>query len=81
MQQKQQQINLDLKQTQGIVCDECQNEIFVPGFLLRKASKFLTGNAQDTLVPIQVMACASCGHVNEEFLPEELKGHVEDPQA
>jgi hypothetical protein len=80
MQQKQQQINLDLKQTQGIVCDECQNEIFVPGFLLRKASKFLTGNAQDTLVPIQVMACASCGHVNEEFLPEELKGHVDEPQ-
>ena len=80
MQQKQ-QISIDLKQTQGIVCDECQNEIFIPGFFLRKASKFLTGNPQDTLVPIQVMVCASCGHCNTEFLPQELQDHVDEPEA
>lgn len=75
---QQQKINIDIKQTTGIVCDECQNEIFIPGFVLRKASKFLTGDAQDTLIPVQVMACASCGHVNREFLPAELQDHVDD---
>ena len=27
MQQQKQQINVDLKQTQGILCEECQKEI------------------------------------------------------
>lgn len=75
---KEQKINIDLKQTDGVFCDECKNEIFIPGFVLRKASKFLTGDAQDTLIPIQVMACASCGHVNTEFLPLELQDHIDD---
>lgn len=78
MKQQQKQINIPLDQTQGVICDECQNEIFIPGFVLRKASKFLTGDTQDNLIPIQVMACASCGHVNKEFLPLELQDHVDE---
>jgi len=37
--------------------------------MLRKASKFLTGTAQDALIPIPVFACGKCGHVNKDFLP------------
>ena len=41
--------------------------------MLRKASKFLTGIAQDALIPLPVFSCSACGHVNEAFLPEPLK--------
>jgi len=75
--QQPKKLSIPLSQTEGIICEKCQNEVFVPGFILRKASKFLTGDPQDSLVPLQVFACASCGHVNEEFLPIELKGDVE----
>ena len=66
-------LNISLDKTTPIVCDECTNTIFQEGTLLRKASKILIGSHQDALVPIPVFVCSKCGHVNEEFLPVELR--------
>ena len=66
-------LNISLDQTKGVKCEKCGNETFQDAFLLRKASRLLTGTAQDALIPIQVFACTKCGHVNEEFLPMQLK--------
>ena len=35
------------------------------GIFLRKASKFLTGQAQDSIIPVPTFICAQCGKVNE----------------
>lgn len=71
--------NLDLKspqiklsQTEPIVCEKCQNQVFFPGVMLRKVSKFISPNGQDSLIPMQVFACSKCGHVNQDFLPLEM---------
>ena len=56
-----------------MVCEKCENEVFVEGVMLRKASKFLTGTTQDAVVPIPVFTCSKCGHVNNDFLPKELQ--------
>ena len=74
----EQQLNISLDKTTGVVCEECDNQVFQEGVMLRKASRFLTGTAQDALVPIQVFSCAKCGHVNEEFLPSQLKNKSEE---
>jgi DNA-directed RNA polymerase subunit RPC12/RpoP len=74
----EQQLNISLDKTTGVVCEECDNQIFQEGVMLRKASRFITGTAQDALIPIQVFACSKCGHVNEEFLPSQLKNKSED---
>ena len=66
-------LNISLDKTTPIVCDKCSNTIFQEGTLLRKASKILIGSHQDALVPIPVFVCSKCGHVNEEFLPVELR--------
>ena len=71
----EQQLNISLDKTTGLSCDECGNEIFQEGVMLRKASRFLTGTAQDAMIPIQVFACSKCGHVNEEFLPMQLRNN------
>jgi uncharacterized Zn finger protein len=68
----EQQLNIGLDKTVAASCDECQNEIFQEGILLRKASRFLTGTSQDAIIPIPVFMCSKCGHVNEEFLPKNL---------
>ena len=70
---KQQEINMNvaLKDTTPIICEECQNEVFQEGVLLRRVSRFVTGTSQDALMPIPVFACSSCGHVNDEFMPKE----------
>jgi hypothetical protein len=40
---------------------------------IRKVSGILTGTGQPSYIPIPVFACDKCSHVNEEFLPRELK--------
>lgn len=70
---QQQQLNIPLDQTTGLVCDECGNNVFQEGVLLRKASRLLTGTAQDALVPVPVFTCSKCGHVNDDMLPLQLK--------
>jgi hypothetical protein len=68
----EQQLNISLDKTTAASCDECQNEVFQEGIILRKASRFLTGTAQDAVIPIPVFMCSKCGHVNVEFLPKNL---------
>ena len=78
MNQPQQHLNISLDKTTGIKCDECKNEVFQEGVMLRKASRFLTGTAQDALIPIPLFACSKCGHVNDEFLPMQLKNKFDE---
>jgi len=70
---EQQQLNISLDKTTGISCDKCQNEVFQEVLLLRKVSRFLTGQAQDGVIPVSVFACTKCSHVNNEFLPAPLR--------
>ena len=78
MSQEQINMNITLDKTSGVVCDECSGEVFTDGVMLRKASRFITGTAQDALIPIQVFTCSKCGNVNEEFLPSQLRNKSEE---
>ena len=49
-----------------------QRELFDQAFYIRKASKLLTGDIKDKIIPIPIFKCATCGHVNEIFKPNEL---------
>tara|TARA_R100001015_G_C4607904_1_gene163053 strand:- start:655 stop:873 length:219 start_codon:yes stop_codon:yes gene_type:complete len=64
-------INVDLSQTDEIKCDECESIAFHPAFLLRKVSPLISPTGKETVIPVQVFACDSCGHINEEFMPIE----------
>jgi uncharacterized Zn finger protein len=77
MEQQQVKLNISLDKTEGVVCEVCGNQTFQEALIIRKASKFLTGTAQDAIVPIPTFSCTKCGHVNEEFLPQELKSKEE----
>lgn len=74
----QQQLNISLDKTVEITCNKCENNTFIEGVMLRKASRFITGTSQDALIPIPVFACSKCGNVNEEFLPSQLKQQTEE---
>ena len=66
-------INLSLDKTMEVKCDSCDNNVFVPGFLFREASRFLTGTSEDALIPIQIFICSKCGEPLEQTVPIELK--------
>lgn len=67
------QITLD--QTTEVLCSnpDCGNNIFTEGLMLRKVSKFLSGTAQDGLIPITITYCVKCNTVLDETLPSQLK--------
>ena len=66
----QQQINIDLSQTTEEVCEKCGNNTFVQVYQMRKLSALLSPTGQEAMIPIQVFACAKCGHINQGFLPK-----------
>lgn len=73
MENLQQNLNISLEQTTEVLCGSCDHENFVQVLRLRKASGLLTGQDKPSYIPIPVFACNECGHVNEEFLPREIK--------
>jgi len=66
-------MNITLDKTTAVECEKCGRQTFKDVVMLRKASRFVTGTPQDALIPIQVFACTSCNHVNDEFLPSQLR--------
>jgi hypothetical protein len=63
-------LNINLSDAPYIECESCAGSVFEEKMMIKKVSKFMTGEAQDSIVPIPVIACAKCGHVNELFRPK-----------
>ena len=70
MNNQQPQMQVDLSQTTAEVCEKCGNDTFVQVYQMRKLSALLSPTGQETMIPIQVFACAKCGHINKGFLPK-----------
>jgi len=67
------QNQIDITQTDPVLCEECEGSIFEQVLHLRKASGFVTGTGKTSYLPIPVFACKACGHINSEFQPREGK--------
>ena len=68
---QQPQMNVDMSQTTAEVCESCENETFIQVYQMRRLSALLSPAGQESMIPIQVFACAKCGHINKGFLPKE----------
>ena len=68
---QQPQMNVDFSQTTAEICESCENETFIQVYQMRKLSALLSPTGEPTMIPIQVFACAKCGHINKGFLPKE----------
>mgnify|MGYP000959739327 CR=1 FL=1 len=65
-------MNVSLKDTTAIVCEECGGEVFIEGLMLRKVSRFMTGTLNDAIMPLNIFMCANCHHVNAQFMPKDV---------
>ena len=68
MNNQTQNININLKDAEDIKCDECDNNYFVPTFMIKKISALMSPTGQEILAPVQLFQCSKCGHVNKKFL-------------
>jgi predicted nucleic-acid-binding Zn-ribbon protein len=72
MNREQPGLNIDFSQTTAEICGKCGNDTFVQVFKIRKLSALLSPAGKETMIPMQVFACAKCGNINSAFLPKEL---------
>ena len=73
---QQLQMNIDLKNTQKL---EFDGQVLVgEGFVLRKVSKFVTGQSEDGIMPIPVFYDIATGKILKETLPKDLQDEYED---
>ena len=68
---QQPQMNIDFSQTTAEICEECNNDTFHHVFKMRKLSALLSPTGEETMVPIQVFACAKCNYINKGFQIKE----------
>lgn len=67
-----QQPKIDLKTTTPLVSSS-GNQVFVPGIIFRKVSKFILGSDKDGIVPIDVFFDVKTGEILLDMIPKELK--------
>ncbi len=74
MQRENQGLNVNIKpeDLEDVCCDKCGGQMFVPVVLFKKISAVLSPNGQKALFPLEVYKCDECGHINEEFLPQNV---------
>jgi len=70
--QQQPQMNLDLSKTTPLETPS-GDKIWHTGMVLRKVSKFITGTAEDAIVPITVFYDPETNEILGDTLPKELR--------
>jgi hypothetical protein len=77
MQPTPEQMNAQLlgamQKSTGIKCSNCEGFFFEPSVLLRKISRFVTGQPQDTIFPVQAFRCQDCQMPLLEMFPEGMQ--------
>jgi len=65
--------NIDLTHAKDILCEKCEGVGFRQTMMLKKLSPLMSPTGQETIIPVGVFACDSCGHVNKEFQEADIK--------
>lgn len=61
---------IDFSQAENYTCDDCGHDHFVVNYIIKRFSALISPTGQPMLTPVQAFACAKCGHINKDFLPE-----------
>ena len=63
-------LNMKLSDLTEVKCESCGGNVFAETFMLRSVSPILTGAPKKMMLPVPVISCVKCNHVNLEFLPD-----------
>ena len=66
------QVKVDLKDAETMTCQQCDNKIFLQGYVIKRLSAIISPTGQEVISPIQVFNCGSCC----ELLP--LGGEIDE---
>ena len=61
------QTSVDLTKADTVVCEKCENRLFIQSFVIKKMSALVSPSGQEAIIPIQVYSCGNCGQVPKMF--------------
>ena len=64
------QAEIDINDTETIVCDDCGNATFIQCFFIRRISPIVSPTGQEAMIPIEVFSCGNCGKVPDSMMPK-----------
>lgn len=70
-----QQPKYTLKDLREVKCS-CGSVFFDTTYMMRVASKIMTGEDSDAVVRVPIAVCRKCGKVAEDVTPEEIKSLI-----
>ena len=73
---KQANVQLDLSQAETILCEQCQNGLFLASFFLKRISALVSPTGKEAIIPIQVYSCGNCGPINDALEDEMEEEYV-----
>ena len=76
MQQQQQRMQLDLTQTSIVVNNKCG--YILPAAIERKVSKFVTGQADDQIIQLNVFIDPDTNKIIKRTIPEPIREEYND---
>jgi len=59
--QGQQQINIDLSQTEQRICSNCESKYFQPAIKIHVLSAILSPTGKELPIQVPVLLCVKCG--------------------
>jgi len=64
-----QQMKVDLRSADTMVCPDCDKDHFVPRFVIKKVSKIVSPTGKEQYIPLRVYVCANCKTIPDELNP------------
>ena len=58
-----QQVQVDLQEAETMTCQECNNKIFIQGYVIKKISAIMSPTGEEVIAPVQVFNCGNCGEI------------------
>tara|TARA_B100001996_G_C18304988_1_gene456202 strand:+ start:308 stop:544 length:237 start_codon:yes stop_codon:yes gene_type:complete len=66
---KQPQKQININDTESVKCEDCGNYSFIQSYFIRRVSAIVSPTGQETMIPIEVFSCGSCGKVPKSMMP------------
>ena len=57
------QVQVDLKTAETMTCVECENKIFIQGYVIKRISAIVSPTGKEVIAPVQVFNCGNCGEM------------------
>jgi hypothetical protein len=65
-------MKVNIETASDVKCSECENLRFVQVYVIKRLSPIVSPTGEEILVPVPTFACAECGNINDEFVPNEV---------